>query len=25
MQAAYDLANERASGAPKVRRLSDVA
>ncbi len=25
MQSAYDFANERASGAPKVRRLSDVA
>jgi plasmid maintenance system antidote protein VapI len=24
MQAAYDLANERAAGAPKVRPLSDV-
>lgn len=25
MQSAYDLAAERAVGAPKVRRLSDVA
>ena len=25
MQSAYDLAAERAAGAPKVRRLSDVA
>jgi len=25
MQAAHDLATERASGSPKVRRLSDVA
>ena len=25
MQAAHDLATERASGSPKVRRPSDVA
>lgn len=25
MQAAYDLAAERAAGTPKVRRLNDVA
>jgi addiction module HigA family antidote len=25
MQSAYDLASERASGTPKVRRLDDVA
>ena len=25
MQSAYDLATERASGVPKVRRLNDVA
>jgi addiction module HigA family antidote len=25
MQAAHDLATERASGSPKVRRLTDVA
>ncbi|MFN0282098.1 MAG: HigA family addiction module antitoxin [Kineosporiaceae bacterium] len=25
MQSAYDLAAERASGSPKVRRLDDVA